>query len=128
MLGVRGFQLIEVIIACAIFFLVSLFVLNLLPTSQWAVAKAEYRLTAENLAYSKLEELRSGSFEDLTEGLHPLGSERHSGVDFTTQFEVSRITGADFDLVREVRVTVFWEDRGETRVVIAQSYINRIRN
>ncbi len=124
----RGFQLIEVIIAGAIFFMVCLFVLNLLPTSQWAVAQAEYRMTAENLAYSKLDELRAGSFELLQEGLHPVGSIRSSGVEFTSQFQVSAIPGADFDLVREVRVTVFWEVRGESRFVTAHSYINRIRN
>lgn len=123
----KGFQLIEVIIATAVFFLIALFLLNLLPTSQWAVAMAEHRLTAQNLASSKLEELRVGPFGNLAEGAHPPTEAEHDGVRFVTSYEVRRVPDADFDLVREVDVTVTWEVRGRTRQVRTRSYVSKVR-
>lgn len=122
-----GFQLIEVIIAGLIFFLVSFFVLNLLPTSQWAVVKAETKMTAESLAYSTLETLRSGSFDNLTMGPHPPVSSTENGTSFETSFEVSGVAGSNDDLLRDVVVTVTWTEREVTRQVTARSYIGRIR-
>lgn len=123
----RGFQLIEVIIAGFIFFLVSIFLLNLLPSSQWAVAKAEMRLTAENLAHSKLEELRTGPFSALALGPHTAPVHQQHGVDFETSFEVRVLADADPDLVKDVEVTVRWTDRRQPRELRARGYIGRLR-
>lgn len=69
-----------------------------------------------------VEELRNGPFESLTEGAHPETTTTDRGVELTTAYEVRRIPGADFDLVRDVEVTVSWEVRERAREVRARSW------
>lgn len=123
----RAFQLLEVVLATSIFFLVSLFVLDLIPIAQWATARTESRLFAENQAFSQIERLRSGPFSALTLGEHSLASESYAGREFSGSYDVKEIPGTDPSLVLEVRVTVRWQEKGHWQEQAARSYLQKVR-
>jgi type II secretory pathway pseudopilin PulG len=123
----HGFQLVEVIVASAIFFLIALFVLNLLPTSQLAVARAETKMNAETLAYSTLEELRGGAFTNLAPGTVTLPPQTVDNVEFVIHYEVAIIEDSDPDLVKSVSVVTTWTESGEEKSVKAYSHVTAVK-
>lgn len=123
----NGFQLVEVIVAASVLFLMSFFLLNLLPTSQLAISKAERRLTAESIAYSLLEELRVAPFSSLITGAQQFEPERNGNVTFLRMVEITEIEGTDPNLVKQVNARVTWEEQGISGSVEASTYISSVK-
>ena len=123
-----GLQLIEVVIAGFVFFLVSLFVLNLLPTSLWAVSKAETRMTAEAHAFSTLEQLRGQAFASHEIGDFSAPPRTVDGIELLTTYTVSEVEDSDPQLIKDIEVTVAWRVREQTHQVKAHTYVSRLRN
>lgn len=125
--SIVGFQLIEIVVSGSIFFLLAIFVLNLMPTSQLATKKAESRLAAEGLAHSTLERLRGGSFDNLINGPIPNREEELNNVTFRISVSVNDIPDSNPDLIREVVVETVWDEPGGAKTVTASSYVSRIK-
>ena len=84
--GRGGFSLIETVVAVTLFLLTMLVVLTLMPSAWLGVKSGGERLFANNLAQSRLDELRAAEFTSYTVGeiLPPTvdqGAEYHTFLD-----------------------------------------------
>ncbi len=123
----RGFKLLEVIVASAIFFTVSFLFINLLPASFWATRKADNLVTAHAAASSKLELLKSGPFQDLQVGGSFSEVQSFNGTKFTLTTDVSEVAGRDPQLLRRVVVTVNWSERSGPKEAVVETYITAVK-
>lgn len=124
----KGFHLLEVIVASALFFMVSVFLLTLLPSTQWAGRKAENRLVAETFLNSEIENLRGMPFGLLVDGPRPVYQVRNREVDYQVTTEVGTEPGTDPSLVKRVVVRVSWEEGERTLEVEGQALIGKLRS
>lgn len=123
----RGFKLLEVMVATAIFFTVSIVFLNLLPAAFWATKKADNKMAAHAVAASKLEALRSGPFSDLTIGSPLREVQVRNGTEFSLTIEVEELAGRDPELLKNVVVTVSWNERSGPKEARVQTYITAVK-
>lgn len=117
----------EVIIATSLFFMVSLFLLTLLPGAQWAGRKADNRYFAESLIDAEMERLRGLPFSSLTPGPLTDTTSKANGVTFVVHTEISDIPGSDPDLLKEAKVVVMWTEREQDLKVEDSAYIPKVR-
>lgn len=127
-LSQKGVHLLEVIVASALFFLVSIFLLTLLPSSQWAGRKAENRLLAETYLDSEIENLRGKPFGELVDGPQPTYQVESRGVSYEVKTEIGTETGVDSAFVKRVEVTVTWQEGERTLRVQGRSLIGKLRS
>ena len=122
-----GVHLLEVIVATSLFLIVSLFLLTLIPSAQWASRKAENQLLAENILDSEIEKLRGEPYSQLIEGARPSTTITSNGTTFTVSTEVTHPTTVDPKFVKNVNVVVTWEDRNVEKSLRGSSYIGKLR-
>lgn len=123
----RGFKLLEVMVATSIFFIVSIVFLNLLPASFWATKKADNVMTAHAVAASKLEALRSAPFSELVLGSTTQEAEVRNGTEFSLTIEIGEVSGRDPDLLKDVVVTLTWNERSGAKTARVQTYITAVK-
>ena len=121
-----GLALVEVIFASAVFFIIALLVLNLLPMSMMSVSQTEARLGANSLAGDRLIEATSGSFAALATGTQVYEQEingRKYGIEET----VYEIPDTDPSIIKGFKVVVSWRDGEQKREVAHETYVSAIR-
>lgn len=123
----RGFKLLEVMIAAALFITVAVLFLNLLPASFWATKKADNLHTSHSIAGSEIEKLRQSPFQDLIVGTSEPVLTRRNGTDFSIVIEVSELPGRDPDLLKKIDVAVSWEERSGLKTTQLTSYISVVK-
>lgn len=107
----KGLSLLETIISTFLFGMVLLLVMNFVPTSTLSLAQGERRTRAGLLAQSQLNEARARPFGTLEST--PL----YQQDDMSWQLEVrSEKPGR----LKALKVTVGWQERGETRRLVGE--------
>lgn len=110
---IRGSQLIEVMVAVTLLGIVVAALLGVFPSAYASLGKAQARLEAETLASSLLEERRTWSWTELKLGTAPpLDPVTGGAATFKPTVEVLEVEGRSPDDLKQVRVTVVWEERG----------------
>ena len=120
----RGFTLIEVLIAIAIF---SVGILAVAKMQYWNVRNnttGNMTTQATMLARQQMEALKSQDIEDLTTGTtpdpnNPIDEDGNPGGIYTRQWRVTNPLGGTSS--RQIQVTVSWNRNGQNRSVVLTS-------
>jgi type II secretion system protein I len=119
----RGFTLIEVLIAMAIFAIGILAVASMQLSNTKNNTTGNITTQATMLARQKLEELKTvGDVTTLSNGTdpnNPLDAEGNTGGIYNRQWNVSNPLGGNTS--RRIAVTVSWDRRGQNRSVVLES-------
>ena len=119
----RGFTLIEVLIAMAIFAIGILAVASLQLSNTKNNTTGNITTQATMLARQKLEELKTvPDVTTLTSGTdpnNPLDADGNAGGIYNRQWNVSNPLGGSTS--RQISVTVSWNRRGQNRSVVLES-------
>ena len=105
--GARGFTVVELLVAMAIFAILAAGLAQTLASAQQTRAGSARWMRATQLAEERLERLRAG---DRTAGPEPMG-------EFTRMWQAAPVTGAPG--LERLDVEVVWEDRGPQRFVLS---------
>jgi len=116
-------SLLETVVAGALFFFVTILLLNLFPSSLLSLKAAENRARAERLAQACLEENQAFAFTTL--GRPPAVTQKWDGLDFTIQLEIYALSGVEQQRLRQVRAVVSWTERNERRSAARETYVSR---
>ena len=115
----RGFTLIEVLIALALFAIIGIAFAGGLATASRAVLTADVRTRAESLGRTQMEYVKSSAYDDVLESGHPQYS-LDPGVtippSYTVVIDAVRLDAeedgdGDDDGIQEITVTVSHDDR-----------------
>jgi hypothetical protein len=120
---VKGLSLLETVVAGALFFFVTILLLNLFPSSLLSLKAAENRARAERLAQACLEENEAFAFTML--GRPPAVTQQWDGLEFTIQLEIYALSGVEQERLRQVRAVVSWTERNERRSAARETYVSR---
>ncbi len=120
----RGMSLAEVIFSGVLALLLCLAILSAFPTSLWAVSQSENLIQADQLAQSALDEVQARPFAELTPGPVELAPVRIAGLDFTRRLEVFEVPGSRADLIKGLRMTIYWEERGRPREAVHELWVS----
>lgn len=110
----RGFSIIEMLVACAVFAVSILVLFGIFPISARSVRQAEHRLMAVHLASNRIELVRAMNVDRLRSE-PPVSATvtfRHQGEVIAQEYEIEQIVtpppsaGAK---LREVRIVVSWK-------------------
>jgi type IV pilus assembly protein PilV len=119
----RGFTLIEVLIAMAIFAIGILAVASMQLSNTKNNTTGNITTQATMLARQKLEELKTvGDVTTLTSGTdpnNPMDADGNTGGIYNRQWSVSNPLGGSTS--RQITVTVSWNRRGQNRTVVLES-------
>jgi len=116
----KGFTIVEVLAGIVILSIGIIAVVNLFPSSTRVVTHFQKQTQAIYLAQSKLEEVNSIEYDDLTVGIIEPKHEVQSG--FQRQTQVSLVDGdlaeSDTDVgLKKITVTVFWKEEDKEKSV-----------
>ena len=123
----RGFKLLEVMVATALFFTVAVLFLNLLPASFWATKKANNLHTSHMIMTSEFERLRHTAFGNLVAGTSEPESLRRNGTDFSFTVDIQNIPGRDPDLLKRVEIVVQWKEQSGDKKAQMTSYLTSVK-
>ncbi len=114
----RGLSLLEIILSFCIVALMIIAVLSLYPAATATVRLSGQKLQADALATSLIEEYSAAPFASLVPGPGPaLTPVEARGAILVPSVEFERVNDPEvpLDLLRRIRVTVTWTERGMTR-------------
>lgn len=122
----RGLTLLELMICFTLVLLLVIFILNLFPGSLLALRQSELRLEAQRQAERILLVARNAAFDayalDTPATLPACGL---NGTRFNPVLEVHAVSGLDSAFVREMTVTVRWQEHSNDRSLKVSSRISR---
>jgi hypothetical protein len=123
----RGLSLAEVIFSGVLALVLCLAVLSAFPTSLWAVTQSENLILADGLAQSALDKAQARPFAELELGVEtpeqiPIGAQV-----FERRLEIFEVPEARPELLKGLRVTVSWEERGGSRQAVHELWISGLR-
>lgn len=124
----KGFTLIEIIMAMAILAIGVIGVVRLLPVGLGASKSSELMSKAAFLAQEKMEEFKLAGFAALTAEPEPAIALEGEDGDYTWVAEVSEVSLeglASSQDIRQVSLTVSWQEKGKTRSHVFLTYIGR---
>ena len=111
----RGLSLLELVVAMSLVSAVLLLVLNLFPQALATLSGSEFRLQAERLAQGEVEKAMAAGFSALQPAQFQAG-----------EYRVETRIDSLSPTLREVTVTVRWQERGRTRSVV--QHLRRVRH
>lgn len=122
----HGFSIIEVIlvimIAASIIFLIA----NL-PSSAKLVGTSKYESIAKEIAYKKIEDLRSLTYLNLANGTSTINDSRISslpnGAGEVTISDCNPTICTSNELVKDIAIKITWEDAGKDGKVEISTFI-----
>ncbi|MBI3925991.1 MAG: prepilin-type N-terminal cleavage/methylation domain-containing protein [Armatimonadetes bacterium] len=121
----RGFSLLETVVAGSLLALVMLLLFNLFPSSMLALRQGEQQIQADAVAQSALDQVRSEGYGKLQPGeVRRLQPVRRGSLVYTPTLEVFQVADADPNLLKGLRTTVSWQERGESRQVVHEIWIH----
>lgn len=124
----RGVTLLELIVCFSVVLLLILFVLNLFPGSLLALRQSEARLEAQHQAELLLDRARLARFDAYAVGSSlTLPARALNGTSFLPVLDSKAVAGYDPALVKELRLTVNWDDHGTPRQLSAAAWVSRAR-
>lgn len=123
----RAFSLAEVIFSSVLALLLCLAVLSAFPTSLWAVTQSENIIQADQLAQSTLDQAQARPFSQLTPGAEPPLQVMVGAQVFERTLEVFQVPDSRPELLKGLRVTVSWEERGGRRQAVHELWISGLR-
>lgn len=116
----------ETVISIFLVSMLMILLLNLYPGSVLAVRQAEQIQRADRLAQSLLADGLARPFGSLVVGtVEPMSAVVASGISFNRQLEVVAVDG-DVNLIKGLRATVSWDDRGRQRRVVHEVWVPKI--
>ena len=121
----KGFTLIEVIMAMAIMAVGIIGVVRLLPVGLRASKSSEMMSRAAFLAQEKLEELKLAGFDALSAPDFPLEGEEKDYSWTAQASEVSLEGLASTEDIRQLTLTVSWQEKGRPRSQDFVTYIGK---
>jgi len=120
-------SLAEVIFSGILALVLCLAVLSAFPTSLWAVTQSENLIQADQLAQSALDKAQARPFAELELGVES-PEQVHIGAQvFERRLEIFEVPEARPELLKGLRVTVSWEERGGRRQVVHELWISGLR-
>lgn len=124
----RALTLLELIVCLSLVLLLVIFVLNLFPGSLLALRQSEDRLEAQRQAELVLDRARLARYDTYAVGSSlTLPARALNGTQFLPVLEAAAVAGYDANLVKELRVSVAWDDRGTTRRFSVAAWVSRAR-
>lgn len=118
----RGFTLLEVMLALALFAVATVALMELLQRSYEGMADGESILSASHLAQRRLEELRNTAYSSLTDESKASVSSPSGFSRFSRQVTVT----TPYTNLKQVVVTVSWNAPGGETNVSLQTYRSNI--
>jgi hypothetical protein len=118
----------EVSLSLMILGLVTVFIMNLFPTSMITVKKAEHRQQANLLAESVLAELAALPFEDLIIGDPPVQESRQiDEVTYQIEKVVLQADSRNPDFIKNIRVEISWEVREIEQTLVRELWVANLK-
>jgi len=118
----KGHSLLELIVCITLLALIVTFLLNLLPNSLAMLRQAENRNQASKLARSLLEQAAAQPFSQLN-----INTTSQSSYDpFNTTFSIWAVPNSDPNYLKDLRVTVQWQERGGPRSLTQDLLIHNL--
>ncbi len=122
----RGLTLLELIVCFSVVLLLIIFVLNLFPGSLLALRQSEARLEAQRQAELLLDRARLARFDTYAVGVRQSLSPRSlNGTQFTPVLESLAVAGYDSHSLKELRVSIGWDDYGTSRRLAVSAWVSR---
>lgn len=122
----RGLTLLELIVCLSVVLLLVIFVLNLFPGSLLALRQSEARLEAQRQAELVLDRARLARFDTYAVGTsQTLAPRALNGNEFVPVLQSLAPAGYDSNLVKELRVSVSWDDHGTVRHFAVAAWVSR---
>lgn len=116
----RGFTLIELLIAAVLIVVGLIALMGTVSVGIRADANLEHRITALNLANEKIEELKNAAFSSISADAET-GSA--IGFDWVDQRTVSIDEPYGPNLLKNIKVTVQWTQKGSVQSVVVDTSI-----
>ena len=120
----KGLSLLETVVAGALVLLLGVALLSAMPTALWAISQSEALVQADQVAQSTLDTQQARPFAQQVWGSVCLPEVRGAEGVFHPELEVFPIPDADPELLKGLRVKVWWEARGGRRQVIHELWIS----
>lgn len=125
----RGLSLMEIIVSMFVLGMVMIALFNLYPTSVLAVRRAEQQILANSVARSIVDRSLAGPYSALeVDTTTDLPAEVREGTTFTPTVAVFDVPGQDVNLIKRLRVTVTWEERGVQKEVVHEVLVTSLRD
>lgn len=123
----RGYSLLEAVAALFLLSLITILVLDLLPSTRLTIRHGENRYQAQQLAQSALARAEAGNFDDLVVGeSRALDDQTRGQVTFELERKVQTVAGHDPARLRRVAVTVRWQERTGAKSITREVYVARV--
>ncbi|MGE0494866.1 MAG: hypothetical protein AB7S38_36990 [Vulcanimicrobiota bacterium] len=123
----RGYSLLEAVAALFLLSLITILVLDLLPSTRLTIRQGEDRYQAQLLAQSALAQAEAERFEELVVGeSRELDDQTRGTIVFHLERKVQTVAGHDPDRLRRVAVTVRWQERTGAKSITREVYVARV--
>jgi type II secretory pathway pseudopilin PulG len=118
----RGFSLIEVLITVVLLMMIFLILMNFYLSSIAYEQESEMEIGALNLAQEKMDEILLGGYDGLSDVAGLFNDYNNSGYELEIRVSSS---GSSVPYLREVRVIVKWEQKGQIRSTELATLLNK---
>lgn len=123
----RGLSLVETIYATLLLGFITLFLINLYPSSFIALKRGDSSLAADNFANNILEDLHSRSFANLLPGNEPAYQPLSvAGINYQPSLALSYLPDASEKAVKVAKVTVRWNYGSHDYQVVHNAYLHNV--